>query len=63
MLLRVSSIDTFESDDLTSRVHDSRISTYRPANGILRVVHVDDDDLRRFTDFLTDTDKLVRFHG
>ena len=53
---------TFECDDFTSRVHDRRVSRDGTSDGIGRVVEVNDDYLRGFTDLLTDTDELVRLH-
>lgn len=62
LFTKISSLDTFQSYDLASRVHYGRISANRPADRILRIVHIDDDDLRRVANLLTDANELVRFH-
>lgn len=54
---------TFERDNLANRVHDSRVGSNGPPDDIIRVIHVDDDDLALFADFLADANEPVRLHG
>ena len=54
---------TFEGDDLACWVHDGRVCGDGAADGVGRVVHVNDDHLRRLPHLLADTDVLIRLHG
>lgn len=53
----------FEGDHFAGRIHDGRIGGYRTSDRILRIGHVDDNDLGDVTGFFADADVLVRFHG
>lgn len=53
---------TFKCDDFARRVHDGAICRDGPADGGVRVRHVDDHHLCLFSDLLPDTDELIRLH-
>lgn len=50
---------TFKGNNFAGRVHDGAVCRDRPADGIVGVGHVDDDDLGLLTHFLSDADELV----
>lgn len=54
---------TFQSDDFARRIHDGRIGSDRPFDRIIRVGHVDDDDVGGVVNFFSNTDELIWFHG
>ena len=54
---------TFEGDHFAGGVHDGRVCGDGPPDGVGRVVHVDDNNLRSVSHLLAHTDEFVRFHG
>lgn len=54
---------TFKGNNFAGRVHDGTICRDGPADGIVRVGQIYDDNLGLLTHFLPDTDELVRLHG
>lgn len=54
---------TFQCYNFTSWVHDCRIGSDWPPDGIVGIIHVYDDNLRCLTNFLPDTNVSVWLHG
>lgn len=56
-------MNTFQGDNLRLGIHDSRISGDRPSCWIVSISQVNDDNMRYFSNLLSDTDELVRLHS
>lgn len=53
---------TFKGDNFAGRIHDGAVCRDGPADGIVGVGHIYDDNLGLLTYFLPYTDELVRLH-
>jgi len=54
---------TFKGNNFAGRVHDGAVCRDRPADWIVGVGHIDDDDLGLLPHFLSYADELVGLHG
>lgn len=54
---------SLQCNDLRSRIHDGALSRNGPANGVIGVRHVDDDNLGSVSDFFPYADEFVTLHG
>ena len=59
----LESLVGLQRDHLTGGVHDGRVGTDGPPDGVGGVGHVDDDDLVVVGHLLSHTDELVTLHG
>ena len=55
-------LSTFQRDDFAGRIHDGRIGRNGAPYWVGRITEVQNDDLCRFTDLLSNTDKFIRLH-
>lgn len=54
---------TFKGNNFAGRVHDGAVCRDGPADGIVGVCHINDDNLGLLTHFLPYADELVGLHG
>lgn len=60
--LLITFIATFKCNDFSGRIHDGRVCRNGSADGGLRVGHIDDNHLCRFSNLLSNAYKFVAFH-